>query len=129
MRLCGGLLSYFLFFSTNSSKHSLNNRAYNFHSYFLLLAITATKIVYPFFLALSTFSTKRHKIAHNFHIKTVAFDLQMLYNNKAARRWGGSGTLHPKSAISGLNAFLDICYGRLRTVRGVDNKVLCNVIP
>ena len=69
------------------------------------------------------------KIRKFFQLKTVAFGGEMLYNDKAVRRWGVSGTLHPKSAISGLNAFLGIGYGRLRTVRNVDNKVLCNEIP
>ncbi len=78
---------------------------------------------------MSTFSSKCLKIRKNFHTKTVAFGGEMLYNNKAVRRWGVSGTLHPKSAISGLNAFLGICHGWSRAVRSVDNKVLCNVIP
>ena len=77
----------------------------------------------------STFSSKTAKNRKIFHTKTVAFRGEMLYNNKAVRRWGVSGTLHPKSAISGLKAFLGNGYGRSRTVRNVDNKVLCNEIP
>ena len=46
------------------------------------------------------------------HLKTVAFHKKIMYNNKAARRWGGSGTLHLQSAIAELNAFLDDVYGR-----------------
>ena len=53
----------------------------------------------------------------------------MLYNIKAVRGWGGSGTLHLKSAISEPNAFLDEVYGRPRAVRNVDSKVLCNAMP
>ena len=53
----------------------------------------------------------------------------MLYNRYAVHRWGVSGTLYLKSAISEPNAFLGKRYGRLRTVRNVDNKVLCNVNP
>ena len=59
----------------------------------------------------------------------VAFRKKMLYNNKAARRWGVSGTLYLQSAIAELNAFLDEVYGRSRAVRNVDSKVLCNVMP
>ena len=44
--------------------------------------------------------------------KKVAFRLKMVYNIKAARRWGASGTLYLKSAISEPNAFLDDVYGR-----------------
>ena len=53
----------------------------------------------------------------------------MLYNIKAARGWGVSGTLYLKSAISEPNAFLDGVYGRPRAVRDVDSKVLCNAMP
>ena len=42
----------------------------------------------------------------------VAFLMQMVYNIKAARRWGVSGTLYLQSAIAELNAFLDEVYGR-----------------
>ena len=35
-----------------------------------------------------------------------------MYNDMAARRWGGSGTLNLQSAIAELNAFLDEVYGR-----------------
>ena len=42
----------------------------------------------------------------------VALNKKIMYNNKAARRWGGSGTLHLQSAIAELNAFLDEVYGR-----------------
>ena len=44
-------------------------------------------------------------------------------------RWGVSGALNLQSAIAEPNAFLGAVYGRLRAVRGVDNKVLCNVCP
>ena len=36
----------------------------------------------------------------------------MIYNIKAARRRGVSGTLYLQSAIAELNAFLDEVYGR-----------------
>ena len=45
-------------------------------------------------------------------VKTVAKDFKMVYNIKAVRRWGGSGTLYLQSAIAELNAFLDGVYGR-----------------
>ena len=44
--------------------------------------------------------------------KTVAKAFKMVYNIKAVRRWGGSGTLYLQSAIAELNAFLDGVYGR-----------------
>ena len=53
----------------------------------------------------------------------------MVYNIKAVRRRGVSGTLYLKSAISELNAFLDGEYGRSRGARSVDSKVLCNAMP
>ncbi len=53
----------------------------------------------------------------------------MVYNIKAVRRWGGSGTLYLQSAIAELNAFFDEKYGRSRVARNVDSKVLCNVMP
>ena len=46
------------------------------------------------------------------HAKTVAFVVKMVYNIKAARRWGVSGTLYLQSAIAEPNAFLDEVYGR-----------------
>ena len=45
-------------------------------------------------------------------VKTVAFLQKIVYNIKAARRRGVSGTLYLKSAIAELNAFLDVVYGR-----------------
>ena len=45
-------------------------------------------------------------------VKTVANGNKMLYNIKAARRWGVSGTLYLQSAIAEPNAFLDGIYGR-----------------
>ena len=42
----------------------------------------------------------------------VANHKKIMYNIKAARRWGGSGTLYLQSAIAELNAFLDGIYGR-----------------
>ena len=53
-----------------------------------------------------------HIIVKKKRSKTVAFPVGMRYNIKAVRRWGGSGTLYLKSAISELNAFLDEIYGR-----------------
>ena len=53
----------------------------------------------------------------------------MVYNIKAVRGWGVSGTLNLKSAISEPNAFSDETYGRPRAVRDVDSKVLCNAMP
>ena len=41
-------------------------------------------------------------------------------------RWGVSGALYLQSATAGLNISLDAADGRLRSVRGVDRKVLCN---
>ena len=61
--------------------------------------------------------------------KTVAKDFKMVYNIKAVRRWGGSGTLYLQSAIAERNAFFDEKYGRSRVARNVDSKVLCNVMP
>ena len=46
-------------------------------------------------------------------MKTVAFLKKIVYNIKAARRWGVSGTLYLQSAIAEPNAFLDVFYGRL----------------
>ena len=62
-------------------------------------------------------------------VKTVDFLTRMMYNIKAARGWGGSGTLHLQSAIAEPNAFSDETYGRPRAVRDVDSKVLCNALP
>ena len=45
-------------------------------------------------------------------LKTVAFHGKIVYNIKAARRWGVSGTLYLQSAIAEPNAFLDGVYGR-----------------
>ena len=45
-------------------------------------------------------------------VKTVAIKNKIVYNIKAARRWGVSGTLYLQSAIAELNAFLDGVYGR-----------------
>ena len=42
----------------------------------------------------------------------VAILRKIVYNIKAARRWGVSGTLYLQSAIAELNAFLDVVYGR-----------------
>ena len=69
------------------------------------------------------------KLTAIFHKKTVAFREKIVYNIKAARGWGASGTLYLKSAISEPTAFLDEVYGRPRAVRNVDSKVLCNAMP
>lgn len=53
----------------------------------------------------------------------------MWYTDYNARRRGSSGSLNRQSAIAGLNAFPDGSYGRMRAVRNVDIKVLCNVNP
>ena len=68
-------------------------------------------------------------ISQKKRVKTVAIPYKMLYNIKAVRGWGGSGTLHLKSAISEPNAFLDGVYGRPSVARNVDSKVLCNAMP
>jgi len=41
-------------------------------------------------------------------------------------KWGVCGALNLQSAIAGLNVFPDEACGRLRLIRGVDFKVLCN---
>ena len=57
-------------------------------------------------------SRKRDKISQKIHAKIVAKSYKIVYNRSTARRWGGSGTLYLKSAISELNAFPDDVYGR-----------------
>ena len=44
-------------------------------------------------------------------------------------RWGVSGALYLQSAIAEPNASLGSARGRPRSVRDVDNKVLCNGLP
>ncbi len=50
----------------------------------------------------------------------------ILLNLLHCAKWGVSGALYLQSAIAGLNVFLDEANGRLRRIRGVDAKVLCN---
>ena len=53
----------------------------------------------------------------------------MVYNIKAARRWGVSGTLHLKSAIQSRTPFSTYFMEGPRAARNVDSKVLCNASP
>ena len=48
---------------------------------------------------------------------------------KFPRSRGDSGALYLQSAIAEPNAFPGGIYGRQRTVRNVDSKVLCNAMP
>ncbi len=41
-------------------------------------------------------------------------------------KWGVSGALYLQSAIAGPNVFRDETNGRLRFIRSVEGKVLCN---
>ena len=93
-------------------RHNLSPYSRLLYNFFPII-VKRSFLLITDFRYFSTFFLRGVKTAFEKAIKTVAFREKMLYNDKAVRRWGGSGTLYLQSAIAERNAFLDDVYGRL----------------